>query len=136
MTTKWNGKTSLWATWEYNKDIKIKAENLTKLHWEISHDYNLFNSRTCLFHYDILCAWWLSKEDVAIDKFESMVSKLLISHGFIYSIILIKSIDSNLKVTKMVKLHGIWFILLQNILIKYWKIVLLSHLFRELYWWN
>src|SRR5205814_5139087 len=32
----------------------------------------------------LLCAWWLSKEDVAIAKFESLVSTLLVSHGFIY----------------------------------------------------
>ena len=55
----------------------------------------------------LLCAWWLSKEDVAIDKFESLVSTLLVSHGFIYFAILITVLGSNLKATKMVMLHGI-----------------------------
>lgn len=67
----------------------------------------------------LLCAWWLSKEDVAIDKFESLVSTLLVSHGFIYFTILITVLDLNLKAIKMVMLHGIWFMLLQSILIKY-----------------
>lgn len=40
----------------------------------------------------ISSAWWLAKEDVAIHKFDSLVTTKLLSHGYQFSIQLLKSL--------------------------------------------